>query len=111
MRNIEGRTQDYLVTDDERLISITTMCGGQHLPLDMIRNIQYKQTVPGQVTVMVESQNGEIDKAHVIDGMKKLVRDGVEFDVEVVKEIEKSARGKRVICKQSLDIDKIRSKK
>ena len=110
-KNIEGRTQDYLVTDDERLVSITTMCGGQHLPLDMIRNIQYKQTEPGKVTVCVESRTGEIDKEHVISGMKKLVRDGIDFDVEVVDKIEKSARGKRVICKQSLDIEKIRSKK
>lgn len=110
VKNIEGRTQDYLVTEDERLVSITTMCGGQHLPLDMIRNIQYRQNEPGKVTVLIESQDGDVDKAHVISGMKKLVRDGIDFDVEVVDKIEKSARGKRIICKQGLDIAKIRSK-
>jgi phenylacetate-CoA ligase len=110
VKNIEGRTQDFLVTEDERLVSITTMCGGQHLPLDLIRNLQYRQTEPGKVTVLVESRTGNIDKAHVIAGMKKLVRDGIDFDVEVVDKIEKSARGKRVICKQSLDIEKIRRK-
>ncbi len=108
--NIEGRTQDFLVTEDERLVSITTMCGGQHLPLDMIRNIQYRQTEPGKVTVLVESQTGDVDKEHVISGMKKLVRDGIDFSVEVVDKIEKSARGKRIICKQGLDIEKIRKK-
>lgn len=110
VKNIEGRTQDFLVTEDERLVSITTMCGGQHLPLDLIRNLQYRQTEPGKVTVLVESRTGDIDKEHVIAGMKKLVRDGIDFDVEVVDKIEKSARGKRVICKQSLDIEKIRRK-
>lgn len=110
VKNIEGRTQDYLVTEDERLVSITTMCGGQHLPLDMIRNIQYQQTEPGKVTVRIESRTGDVDKEHVIAGMKKLVRDGIDFDVEVVDKIERSARGKWIICKQSLDIDKIRRK-
>ena len=111
VKNIEGRTQDYLVTEDERLVSITTMCGGQHLPLDMIRNLQYRQTEPGKVTVLVETRDGKIDKEHLISGMKKLVRDGIEFSVEEVDKIERSPRGKRIICKQSLDIEKIRSKK
>ncbi len=111
VKNIEGRTQDYLVTADERLVSITTMCGGQHLPLDMIRNLQYRQTEPGKVTVLIESRTGDIDKEHVISGMKKLVRDGIDFSVEVVDKIERTARGKRLICKQSLDIEKIRRKK
>ena len=108
--NIEGRTQDYLVTDDNRLVSITTMCGGQHLPLELIHNLQYKQSEPGKVTVLIQERGESVDKAHVIDGMKKLVRDGIDFDVEVVDKIERSSRGKRIICKQSLDIEKIRQK-
>jgi phenylacetate-CoA ligase len=105
---IEGRTQDFLVTDDNRLVSITTMCGGQHLPLDQISNIQYIQTEPGKVKVLVEDKDKVVDHQHVINGMKALVRDGVEFEVESVDDIPKSPRGKRVICKQSLDIEKIR---
>ncbi|MCH9812834.1 MAG: hypothetical protein K0U47_02695 [Epsilonproteobacteria bacterium] len=106
---IEGRTQDFLVTDDKRLVSITTMCGGQHLPLDQISNIQYIQDEPGRVKVLVEDQNKGVDPDAVIHGMKQLVRDGVDFEVELVDEIEKSARGKRIICKQGLDIEKIRN--
>jgi len=106
---IEGRTQDFLVSDDNRLISITTMCGGQHLPLDQISNIQYIQEEPGKVKVLVEDQNKGVDTNAVVAGMKQLVRDGVEFEVECVEKIEKSPRGKRIICKQGLDIEKIRS--
>ena len=106
--NIEGRTQDFLVTKDERLVSITTMCGGQHLPLETMDAIQYIQNENGCVTVLVEGNN--IDTKKVREGMCKLVREGIEFDVKTVNKIEKTHRGKRVICKQSLDIEKIRKK-
>ncbi len=108
---IEGRTQDFLVTDDKRLVSITTMCGGQHLPLDQISNIQYIQTEVGKVKVLVEDQNKGVDTKAVIAGMKQLVRDGIDFEVELVDEIKKSSRGKRIICKQELDIEAIRNDK
>jgi len=108
VKNIEGRTQDFLVTKDERLVSITTMCGGQHLPLEAMDAIQYVQNESGHVTVLVEGHN--IDKNKVKAGMCKLVREGIDFDVETVEKIEKTHRGKRVICKQSLDIEKIRKK-
>jgi len=106
--NIEGRTQDFLVTKDERLVSITTMCGGQHLPLETMDAIQYIQNENGCVTVLVEGNN--IDTTKVREGMCKLVREGIEFDVKTVNKIEKTHRGKRIICKQSLDIEKIRLK-
>ncbi len=106
--NIEGRTQDFLVTEDERLISITTMCGGQHLLLESTDVIQYIQNEKGQVTVLVEGQN--VNKKKVKEGMQKLVKNGIDFHIKTVEKIEKTHRGKRVICKQSLDIEKIRTK-
>jgi len=106
--NIEGRTQDFLISNDKRLISITTMCGGQHLPLETIDNIQYKQDTPGKVTVLVEGNN--VDPQKVKDGMCQLVRDGIDFDVKLVDKIEKSSRGKRIMCKQSLDVESLRMK-
>ena len=105
--NIEGRTQDFLVTEDKRLVSITTMCGGQHLPLETIDAIQYIQNDSGKVTVLVEGNSIDTDK--VKTGLGKLVRDGINFDIKIVEKIEKSSRGKRVMCKQFLDIEKIRS--
>jgi predicted transcriptional regulator len=84
------------------------MCGGQHLPLETMDAIQYIQNENGCVTVLVEGNNIDIKK--VREGMCKLVREGIEFDVKTVNKIEKTHRGKRVICKQSLDIEKIRLK-
>lgn len=107
VENIEGRTQDYLVTKDKRLISITTMCGGQYLPLESINTIQYIQNDVGKVTVLVEGDKN-IDINKVNQGMNKLVREGIDFETKIVDKIEKSSRGKRIICKQILDIEKIR---
>ena len=106
--SIEGRMQDFLVTKDERLVSITTMCGGQFLPLEQISTLQYVQENPGEVTVLVEGNN--VDKDEVVSGMKKLVRDGIDFKIKNVNSIEKSVRGKRIMCKQSLNIEEIRMK-
>ena len=106
VENIEGRTQDFLVTEDNRLVSITTMCGGQHLPLETMDAIQYIQNESGKVVVLVEGN--QIDTKKVRDGMCKLVREGIDFDIKTVEKIEKTSRGKRVMCKQSLDIEKIR---
>jgi len=104
VENIEGRTQDFLVTNDNRLVSITTMCGGQHLPLESIDSIQYIQNTPGKVTVLVEG-NKDLDKEKMKAGMYKLVREGIDFDIQNVHKIEKSSRGKRIMCKQGLDLE------
>ena len=40
VENIEGRTQDFLVSKDKRLVSVTTMYGVQYLPLENIDAIQ-----------------------------------------------------------------------
>lgn len=104
-QEIEGRTKDFLVTDDKRLISITMICGG--LPQETINDIQYIQKEPGKVTVLVTGENINPDK--VRSDMRRTVRDGIYFDVKVVNNIEKSSRGKRIICKQSLDIENIRN--
>jgi len=106
VQNIDGRTQDFLVTDDERLVSITTMCGGQNLPLEQMNAIQYVQEEKGKVTVLVESD--ALNENEVRKGMYRLVKEGVSFNIKMVDKIEKSSRGKRVMCKQSLDIEEIR---
>ena len=52
----------------------------------------------------VETQDGNLDHQHLIRGMKALVRDGIEFEVESVDKIQKSSCGKRVICRQYLEV-------
>ncbi len=105
--NIDGRTQDYLVTKDKELISITTMCSGQDYLLENVDAIQYIQSEYGEVTVLLEYSHN-IDLQKIKKGMAKLTHNKINFTLNKVNEIEKTPRGKRVICKQSLNIDKLR---
>ena len=105
--NIEGRTQDCLVTKDERLVSITTMCYEQDELFMEADAIQYIQKVPGLVTMLVEGNNADVETLE-----KKMnenrIHTGLKIRVKRVKNIKRNNRGKRVICRQALDIDKRR---
>ena len=105
--NIEGRTQDFLVTKDERLVSITTMCYEQDELFMEADAIQYIQKVPGLVTMLVEGNNADVETLE-----KKMnenrIHTGLKIRVKRVKNIKRNNRGKRVICRQALDIDKRR---
>ena len=105
--NIEGRTQDFLVTKDERLVSITTMYYNRDKLFEQINAIQYIQEKTGEVTVLIESS--EVNPKILEKTMNQnLVYKGLDITVHVVQEIKKSARGKRIVCKQALDINQFR---
>ncbi len=72
--NIKGRSSDYLVTYDHRLISITSLYVGHHLPAELVSNMQYQQREAGKVKVLIAT----------------------------------SDRGKKILCKQELDIKAIK---
>ncbi len=107
VENIEGRTQDFLVTKDERLVSITTMCYEQDELCLEADALQYVQTVTGKVTLLVEGDNINT-KVLEQEMNKNPLHDGLEIKVKSVKHIKKSQRGKRVICRQALDIERFR---
>jgi len=104
--NIEGRTQDFLVTKDKRLISITTMYYNRDKLFDKVNAIQYIQKRIGKVTVLIESN--ELNPQILEKSMNKnLSYSGLDITVKAVSEIKKSLRGKRIICRQYLDIDNL----
>ncbi len=109
--NIKGRRGDYLVTYDYRLIPITTLYAGHHLKSDVVANLQYNQEKPGMVKVKIEKGKAYIGKEEIYKGLRKLVKDGIDFEVEIVDKIEKSSRGKWIACKQKLDIEAIKDKR
>ncbi len=109
--NIKGRRGDYLVTYDYRLISLTTLYAGHHLRSDVVANLQYRQKEPGRVKAIIEKGKAYNGKDEIYRGLKNLVKDGIEFEVEVVDKIKRSDRGKWIACKQDLDIDEIKAKR
>ncbi len=106
VQNIDGRAQDYLVTKEKELISITTMCSRQDYLLKNVDAVQYIQSEYGKVTVLLEHSQ-DIDLNRIKNGMSKITHGEIDFTLNSVDEIEKTPRGKRVICKQSLNIENI----
>ncbi|RUM62584.1 MAG: hypothetical protein DSZ03_06425 [Sulfurimonas sp.] len=110
--HIEGRIQDFLVTKDHRLISITAMTSATttskkgHFVADDIHAVQYIQSEPGKVTVLLEGTPSNPNA--IAEKMTTLLQGGIDFDLNIVERIDKTPRGKRVICKQSLDIERFR---
>ena len=113
--SIEGRTQDFLVTKDHRLISITAMTSATTtskqacLAADNIHAIQYIQSDIGKVTVLLEGEG--INTKAITQEMNMLLQEAIDFDIKVVERIDKTSRGKRVICKQTLDIESLRTQR
>ncbi len=105
VENIKGRVQDYLVTHDYRLIPLTTLYVGHHLPSDVVLNLQYQQREPGKVTVLIQKSAVQIDKQKILNGLKEMVKEGIFFELKFTQQMEKTHRGKRMICKQMLDIE------
>jgi len=106
---IKGRVQDYLVTYDYRLIPLTTLYVGHHLPSEVVLNLQYEQSEPGHVTVLIQKGAVKIDREEILRGLHKMVKEGISFDLKTVDVLQKTHRGKKVICKQSLDIEVIKA--
>ena len=105
---IKGRVQDYLVTYDHRLIPLTTLYVGHHLPSRVVHHLQYQQSQPGKVTVLIQKGVSEMHKAEILKGLYAMVKEGIKFEIRFVEKIAKSSRGKRVVCKQMLDIEAIK---
>ncbi len=106
---IKGRTQDYLVTYDYRLIPLTTLYVGHHLPAEVVMNLQYRQEEAGRVRVILERGRTTISVEQILKGLKSMVPEGIFFEIIITDRIEKTARGKRVVCVQDLDIGAIKA--
>ncbi len=112
--HIQGRTQDFLVTKDHRLLSITSVTSATTtskracLAADNIHAIQYIQSEAGKVTILLEGHGIHTDK--ITQEINALFKEAIDFDIQAVDRIDKTSRGKRVICKQALDIDSLRTR-
>ncbi len=107
LSDIEGRLQEYLVAADGRLISICVMGAGHYSSLNGVDAIQYQQSEPGKVQLLVESRR-DIDCNAISAQLLNFTNNAIDFNVVKVEKLEKTSRGKRIMCKQSLDVDSYR---
>jgi phenylacetate-CoA ligase len=108
--HIEGRVQEFIVTKDRRLISVTSLCAeGLEVLSDMLR-IQYYQDTEGKLLLRVVPYAGQSVSAErlstIREALERKLKYSVDIEVQVVPSIGSSPRGKRPLMEQKLDIER-----
>ena len=106
VERIAGRMQEFVLCDDGRLVSITTL-GTAHFPeLSAIDAIQYAQERPGALELRVAAE-GRLDARalrRIGSAMEAKMQGGCRVSVVQVPRIERTARGKARMLVQRLDL-------
>ena len=106
MRIVGGRSRSYVVLADGRLVSITVV----DIPraLASVEQFQFVQEVPGEVTLNIVRKPGycESDERVVHENLREKFGDGLQARIVYVDEIRRTARGKRPLLVQRLDLSR-----
>lgn len=114
VKEIVGREQDYVVTEDGRLISLTALIFGQHLKsFSRTKKMQIEQMRIGEIMVKIVpsttfSEEDEIEMKQVIQGC---VGPGLNTTFEYPQDIEPTRSGKHAFLKQHLDIKNLKEER
>ena len=103
---VEGRLQEFIVTADNRLISICVM-GAAHFDIsEFAHETQYYQDRPGHVVFRVVPRGnfGEEQKAIIINTLKTKLGDDVTVEIEEVEQLKRSQHGKHIMIEQKLSV-------
>jgi len=114
IKEIVGREQDYVVTEDGRLISLTALIFGQHLKsFSKTRKMQIEQRKMGEIMVKVVPSTAfsEGDEIEIMGVIQKCVGHGLAVTFEYPDYIEPTQRGKHSFLKQHLNLNSLDQKK
>ncbi len=103
---IEGRLQEFLVTQDRRLISICTMGAAPFEELVAVEAIQYEQNEPGRFSLKVATRAPltEAAKASIVRAVREKTQGGCAVELLEVSEIPRIASGKHRMLIQNLNL-------
>lgn len=103
---IEGRSQEFLVCRDQRLVSITTLGAAHFAELAEVQAIQYEQHRPGEVTlkVVLDREPPAQMRERIAAAIREKTQGGCDAQVVRVKRIERTPQGKLPMLVQHLDL-------
>ncbi|MHB1528903.1 MAG: hypothetical protein ACYCXT_05680 [Acidiferrobacteraceae bacterium] len=106
VERIEGRLQEFLVTRDGRLISITTMGAAHFDELAAVRAIQYEQREPGRfiLKIVTDVPLTLVARERIARAVAQKTQSGCSAEVVQVQELSRTPRGKHVMLIQHLDL-------
>jgi len=108
LKRVEGRLQDFVVTEDGRLISLTALIFGQHFhAFSRIKDMQIEQERRGEIMVRIVRVGGYADKdeKEIFQKIQKITGNQLFVQFEYVDEIPRTRMGKRLFLIQKLPIE------
>lgn len=108
VEKILGRSCDYIVTRDMRLITLTGLLAGNHCSaFSAIYKMQIIQRTPGLIKIMiVKGTNYDSGHEHELrDCIRKCVDDLLGVEIEYVVDIPQTARGKHKFLVQHVPLN------
>src|SRR5262249_40584588 len=103
---IEGRLQDFVVCNDHRLVSVTTLGAAHFAELACVDQIQFEQTRAGTVILKVVTSDAltSAQTRSIARAVREKTQGGIDVEVQRVEQIARTSRGKQLMLVQHLDI-------
>lgn len=103
---IGGRLQEFIVTKDFRLISITTLGSAHFEELEDVEALRYEQQSVGRLTmkVVVRQPLSDDVRARLASAVHAKTQGGCEVDVVEVERLALTRQGKHQMLVQHLDL-------
>lgn len=109
VNKIEGRLHEFILTSDNRLVSICTV-GGSHIKeLNSVLDMQYEQIKKGEIIIrVVENPKHRLtveEKKRIQLKFQEIMENQIQCKVITVDTISRSNRNKKAMLIQNLDIN------
>lgn len=106
---IEGRLQEFVVTNDRRLVSIASISGQVHITeMSKIWDMQYEQEKVGELFINAVNYKNKDLSPNEIEMIESKVQDvlgnKMNCKVRIVNKIERTNRNKKMMLIQKLNI-------
>lgn len=104
--DVEGRLQEFIVTADNRLISICVMGAAHFDVLDHVYETQYYQDTPGKVVFKVVPKSGynEGHRKLILKSLTEKIGGKVKAEVIEVDSIHRTKSGKHLMIEQKIPL-------
>lgn len=106
LEDVEGRLQEFIVTRDNRLISICVMGAAHFDVLDYVYETQYFQDKPGELIFKVVPKQGfsGMHQRALLKAVQDKTGPDVSVSVQLVDAIKRTKNGKHMMIEQKLDL-------
>ena len=108
VERIEGRLQEFVVTDDGRLISVCTLGSAHFSEFGRIDDLQYFQESRGELVIrLVAGTKLTEDYCRELAGaLREKLQNSCRVTVVQVPSIERTSSGKKIMIEQRLNISR-----